>query len=199
MSAGSARFHLHGGYTNNCPGERFFATPNKPDITELHITRLWWPDVLYYKSSVGTYWAVDYPEWRRYRYWKVDDDGVGEVEGKEVRNARGQPALLPVFGLMRMLHGIDQYSSEDDVKVSAHTEDWVELRVPFTNPQQLGYQDDFRRIDFSVTVNLGTLQIDRYKWRAQWEGHNLCDYEAVGILDAYGVPLNLPETVKAAS
>lgn len=196
VNADSARFYMHGGYTNNCPGDRSFATPNKPDTAELHITRLWWPDALYYKSSVGTYWAVDDPKQQRYRYWRVEDDGAREVESKEVRNARGQPALGPVFGLMRMLYGIDRYSSEDDVRVPISTEDSVDLRVLFTNPQQLGYQDDFRRIDFSVTVNLETLRIDHYKWRAQWEGHRLYDYEAIGILDSYGISLELPEAVR---
>ena len=145
---------------------------------------------------MNDYWATDDPDQDSYRYRKLSEGSVLEVESNQVKNDIGQPALTPAYGLLLMLYGIDQYVSSEEIKAPTRTEALIQLRVLFLDPQQLGYQESFRRIDFSVSINPETFQIERYSWRAQWTGHESCDYEAIGVLDAYGIDLNPPTAVQ---
>lgn len=193
LEAGSARYKLWGGYTNNC--SQHFATRQNPDTLEISGWGFhsWYADTIRYVSSSSG--VVHYAKWNgnEWERWRIDKTGARDAE--MVANSLGQPVQSDHF-LHKMLLVIDQYIEEKDIVVPTRTEDSVELRVLFTDPQRVGFHENYRRIDFSVTLNLGTLEIDKFKFRVQWQGHRSCDYEEIGSLDAYGIEIEKPEEIE---
>ena len=198
VEAGSARFHVWGDYVNNC--DQPFATKSSPDVMEIgnFLTLEHGPLTLSYQNTAGdttylVHWDEEKREWRS---WILLSDGTArEITPDHPEDSLGQPIYSgPSHNLTRMLHGIPTYLTEEDILVTSSTEDHIQLRVLLTDPQRLRYQEDFRRIDFSVTLNVETLEIEGYRWRAQWKDHQLCNYEQNGALDAFGITLEAPPT-----